>query len=109
MRQGFLLEAFMNSVYLYFLTLVKSVLNTKTIIKLITTTVLKLSGFRAWLAGIILGKVVDKAVDKIEQKKDQIEDTDATTELKKEMLKDLKDIDWEKVDRLEREIMKGKP
>lgn len=99
----------MNSIYLYILSLVKSVLNTKTIVKLITTTVLKLSGLRAWLASIVLGKVIDKAVDKIDSKKDQIEDTDATAELKKEMLKDIKDIDWTKVDRLEREIMKARP
>jgi len=96
----------MNTVMIYVLNALKAFLKTDTIVKLVTRTLLKIGGFRAWLTQLIIKRVIDRIITpKIEKKVDDIQDKDIGSEIRKEMLKDIKDIDWDKIDRLERERM----
>jgi len=91
---------------IYVLNALKAFLKTDTIVKLVTRTLLKIGGFRAWLTQLIIKRVIDRIITpKIEKKVDDIQDKDIGSEIRKEMLKDIKDIDWDKIDRLERERM----
>ena len=62
----------------------------------------------AYFAKKELKEAADVGEDKIDNAIDKVEDTDAVKQLKAEMLKPKEQIDWDKVDRLEREILEGK-
>ena len=98
----------MQAILKYLFEIIKALLSTQNLARIIAVTVFKLSSFRAWLASLLIKKVIDKTKDKLDDRIDTIDDNSATERLKKEMLKDLKDIDWALVDKLEREIHEGK-
>lgn len=98
----------MREIYSLILNLAKSLLSTQSLAKLIASSVLKLAGFRAWIAQIIITKVLKKVASEVAKEHDKVSDLTLTEQLQAEMRKDLKDIDWQKVDRLEREIMGSK-
>lgn len=98
----------MKELYVFILSWLKSLLDTKNLAKLIATVGLKLSGFKAWLASFFIKKAIEKGKDEVTNGIDKVQDKSAKEQLKKEMSKPYKEIDWQKVDRLEREILEGK-
>lgn len=69
---------------------------------------LGLTGLKGWLASIFIKKTVKKVTNEAEKAIDKAEGKRAIKELKEEMQKPNDEIDWTKVDKLEREILEGR-
>lgn len=78
------------------------------LVSVIIKTAFGLTGVYGWIAAYIAKKASEELLKEADDAVDTIQNKAAIEELKKEMMKPLKEINWKRVDELEKEILEGK-